>query len=372
MGMMKAVTKRRGGGHSKPLRRKSFPNIEQEKLDQCLEDYVRVMGSNQAFNVHEYSHLQAQQAEVPKAIYKLQHLLHALLDVSPTAEIKYANLKQSLIAVCKKFGYDTLQAHFQGQKEHVPGTCADALLVLLKHWRRITNSANSWEKFQLRLEQKEAQTLDSLYKKMTEKPKRKLAKHESEVTVGSDGFPAMLQSSSEPTPSQAETADSDSAQESPLEHSPPPVLKKDWREKAGKVLKRPGSKQDSVKKDSVKKGSVKKDSVKKKPSGSTTSSKPKGTEEDTSMTRGGPDCIDTSSLILGGGKVQSYIQHRAGGAGTPLKLIAACTLNQASRLKVTHKRLMEELLPFCKKGGATKTSVLEAREKLFDKFRKGS
>ena len=86
--------------------------------------------------------------------------------------------------------------------------------------------------------------------------------------------------------------------------------------------------------------------------------------------RGGPDAIHLPSVKLGGGKAQSYIQHMPDGPDGSKRLIVACTAARAKFLKVTHKALMEELLPKCKEKGATKTSVLKERDKLFEKYGK--
>ena len=86
--------------------------------------------------------------------------------------------------------------------------------------------------------------------------------------------------------------------------------------------------------------------------------------------RGGPDAIHLPSVKLGGGKAQSYIQHMPDGPDGSKRLIVACTAARPKFLKVTHKALMEELLPTCKEKGATKTSVLKERDKLFEKYGK--
>ena len=75
-------------------------------------------------------------------------------------------------------------------------------------------------------------------------------------------------------------------------------------------------------------------------------------------------------MKLGGGKNQSYIQHMPDGPGTCLKMITACTAARAKLLKISHKALIEELLPKCKEKGATKASIFAEREKLYKKYEK--
>ena len=109
-----------------------------------------------------------------------------------------------------KFGSDILSAHFECEKEMLAGRGADSLTVLLKHWRRVTSSDTSFQKFQQKLDESQASIMAGLMKRMAGSEeakksvyakKRFLKKEESEVTMASDGWPAML----------ATPADSDSA-----------------------------------------------------------------------------------------------------------------------------------------------------------------
>ena len=81
-----------------------------------------------------------------------------------------------------------------------------------------------------------------------------------------------------------------------------------------------------------------------------------------------PICQET--LSIGGGKIQSYIQHMPFGPSSGKKLVVSVSLAQPTKLKVSYKQLVEELLPACKEAGATKGSVLAAMLKLFDKYQK--
>ena len=66
-------------------------------------------------------------------------------------------LRQSLQIACKKFGMELLSAHWQVENAHLPGKAADALGVMLKHWRRVTASQTAWDKFGRKLEEKSFQ-----------------------------------------------------------------------------------------------------------------------------------------------------------------------------------------------------------------------
>ena len=108
----------------------------------------------------------------------------------------------------------------------------------------------------------------------------------------------------------------------------------------------------------------------KKPAAQSKGSSKQSSRSSKGGARGGPDAIHLPSVKLGGGKAQSYIQHMPDGPDGSKRLIVACTAARAKFLKVTHKALMEELLPKCKEKGATKTSVLKERDKLFEKYGK--
>ena len=79
--------------------------------------------------------------------------------------------------------------------------------------------------------------------------------------------------------------------------------------------------------------------------------------------------LDTATLSIGGGKHQTYIQHKLGGSGGKKKLVVGCATSMAQRTTKTHKAVIEMLFDVAKKPGATKASVLAAREKLLEKHK---
>ena len=347
---MKAVKRGAGAGNKNHIKRNAFPDVSQDKLDEEVDCYIRSMGVAASFDLLEYKNLQGQQAEQPKALFKLQKLVEAVLKVSPSAQIQYGQLRQSLQIACKKFGMELLSAHWQVENAHLPGKAADALGVMLKHWRRVAASQTAWDKFGRKLEESHFKQLQRLYKMMqhggqTGKAKRELTAHISDVTVDSTGMPAMLKASSE----EGEETISDFDSKGSLMDSPPPVAKGLWREMAGKPLKKkPATKAKETA------GPCKKPASKHK-------SKKAGLA-------GGPATkIHTASLSVGGGKSQAYIQH-VPGPGNEKRLIVACTIKQAAALKVSHKALIQELLPRYKVPGTTKGDILKARDDLFQKY----
>ena len=197
------------------------------------------MGAAASFDLLEYKNLQAEQAEHPKAVFKLHKLLEALLNVSPSGQIKYGQLRQSLVVASKKFGVELLAPHWQVDHSLLPGRASDAIGVLLKHWRRVTKTQEKWEKLGKKLEESHANQLQELYKMMKpdgpeKKHKRELTATVSDVTLDSHGLPTMLKSSS------GDGCSSDCESKGSLMNTPPPVAKAAWKENAGRPLKKKG------------------------------------------------------------------------------------------------------------------------------------
>ena len=159
---------------------------------------------------------------------------------------------------------------------------------------------------------------------------------------------------------------------SALEESPPPCLKKTWREEAG--IKRPAAAEG--KKSKLKRPASSQSLAK----GQKKKNKDKDQEKDTQSLAKGPVKvkkengtakvpIHRDSVKAGGGKDQAYIQH-VPGTGSNKRLIVAITKSQASQTSKTHKELIELLLPACTKEGACKEDVLKQRAKLLSKHAK--
>ena len=381
--MMKpCLGKRKRSGNAAPAKRMPFPDVIQSKLDNALHSYTRRMGIKQAFNLHNYKNLQGQQAESPQSIAQLVPLLDALLGVSSSAKIKYKALKQSCIYLIQEWGVGLLQVHWKDVEAGLlAGRCADSVGVLLKHWRRISNKDENWQKVVSKLDEADATALERLRKKATFMEKTSMAamkvlkKNDSEVTVDSLGLPKMTAMSDGETDEEEATEDegSHSTNQGLLE-SPPPVAKKDWRELVGKVqkkpactkaCKRPSSAMQSGQKPGKRASAADTDPCKR--AGSDVGS---GTGPCKSASSGTEKVlIHQNTITLGGGKNQSYLQH-VPGPGKNKRLIAAVTLSQASRTTKTHQQLVELLLPYCKKAKATKGFVLAERDKLLAKFAK--
>ena len=378
LAMMKPVRKR--GGNSAPKLRLPFPEVPQESLDKALNSYTRAMGIKQAFNLHQYKNLQKEQAENPQSMADLSKLLDTLLGVSSCGKIKYKALQQSFVYLLHEWGASLLKAHWEVNENLLAGRAADAVGVLLKHWRKVASKEEAWEKATSKLDEADTHALARLRKKTTFQEergaaKRKLEQKVSEVSMDSMGFPRMTSkemASEEDSEEEEEEEDSvDQRMESEkltgLEVSPPPCLKKEWREQAMKTraagsstMKKPAA-SESHKEQALEKGASKKPAAKvpTKGNGEAAAGPAKGLQESTEKV-----LIHQDTITIGGGKNQSYLQH-VPGPGKNKRLIAAVTLSQASRTTKTKEQLVELLLPACKKPKATKQSVLAEREKLF-------
>ena len=403
MSLMKPIRKRKkGAGNSAPPKRQPFPEVSQGLLDEKLQAYCRNMGIKEAMNFHEYKNLQAQQAENVRALVRLSRLLASLLFVPPEAKIKYCNLKQSLVVLQQDWGHELLSAHWpKTDHSFLPGKAADVIGVVLHHWRRVSKTEASWKRFCFKLDETEVDSMEALRKRMARNPDkhgpaaktgRQLKAHVSDVTVDSDGYPKMLEEEVASSDGEvASTSDGETfegegtAKETPpqnldqsaLKESPPPCLKKKWREVAckrpaatqmePKLSKKPASHQ------SLAKGLGKKKKGKKDQEEGTQSlakglgKKKKDQKDKEKGTAKVP--IHKDSVKVGGGKNQAYIQH-VPGPGSNKRLIVAITKSQTSQTSKTHKELVELLLPACQKEGACKEDVLKERAKLLSKHAK--
>ena len=379
LAMMKAANKKRGG-NSAPNKRMPFPTVSQEALDKALMSYTRAMGIKQAFNLYQYKNLQKEQAESPQSMAALAKLVDHLLVVSSCAKIKYKALQQSFVFLMHEWGASLLKAHWDIDEKLLAGRAADAVGVLLKHWRKVASSEAAWQKATSKLDEADTQTLWRLRKKTTfeeEKggARRKLEVKVSEVSMDSKGFPRMTkkeltsEEASEEEEEEEEEEGSEQKVESELpglDGGPPPCQKKDWREQA---MKRPAASTTPMKKpttsESLKKASEKENLKRPAAKNSTQGSGEASVGPAKGLgTSTGKVLIHQDTISIGGGKNQSYLQHQPG-PGKNKRLIAAVTLSQASNTTKTHKQLVQMLLPACKKHKATKEDVLAERERLF-------
>ena len=198
MSLMKPQRKRKkGAGNANPSKRKAFPDVSQTSLDEKLHSYCRSMGIKEAFNMYEYKRLQVQQAESSSSIAKMHRLLGSLLSVSPCGKIKFRNLKQALQSLCLQWGDDLLAQHWPATSgaSQLSGRAADAVGVLLNHWRRVSSNETAWARFTSRLDEAQEKTTQELRKKGKQEPapkRRALAAKVSDTSWSAwiqKGFP---------------------------------------------------------------------------------------------------------------------------------------------------------------------------------------
>ena len=68
-------------------------------------------------------------------------------------------------------------------------------------------------------------------------------------------------------------------------------------------------------------------------------------------------------MKVGGGKNQTYLQHRPN-PSAGLQLICSVSQSMVQGLAMSHSDIINKLLPLAKKLGATKASIVKARDKL--------
>eukprot|EP00438_Fugacium_kawagutii_P009099 Skav211903 [mRNA] locus=scaffold4079:995:1858:- [translate_table: standard] len=287
--------------------------------------------------------MQPQQAANGKAMYKLSSLLEAVINSQAQGKVKYKYFRKVLGSLSQRFGSELLGSHFSvADKSFLPGKVADCLGVLMKHWRRVTATEENWNKLCKTLEEHQANVLTRVYKKTQGDQKaggRKLKEHRSDVTMDSEGFPAILQEAEDLSAEDEDTTSSG---------------KDAWRDKV-KAAKRPAASMS---------GDVA-FAAKKKPAAKPTAAKAPGS------CLGLDQPLHIPSLSMGGGKSQTYIQHCPDSNWPKRKvLVAACTKTQAEKTSKSHRELIEELYHFHTKEGNTKGSVLKARDALLKKYSK--
>ena len=247
----------------------------------------------------------------------------------------------------------------------------------MSHFRRMTKTRQRFIEHTGQLTQKQQEEFWSLYtmstSDMVHKPAqtpRKLKAELSNVSLDSQGYPTMLSSAKSPatsiapsikldadgwplTPDAFKTASSKALtpDEDALLRSPPPVSKKIWH--GGGPMKRPAKAEQKA---DIK---AKKEVIKAK----TEESKPVLTKKSAHST--GNFRINASAVVIGGGKGQSYLQHKPHPTAS-LQLIVSISAKMVG-VSTSHYDVVQKLLPLAKKPGATKEDIVTARNKLIGK-----
>ena len=200
MVLMKAARQRGpGAGNPKPNKRRPFPEVNQEQLDESMDRYVREIGVKEAFHMYAYTNLTPQQAENGRSIFKLHRMIEALVRASPAAMIKYRYLKACMANLMNTFGIG-LFCHFEcANPKNIPGKAADSCTVLLNHWRRACSGEKVFERMVRGLSSDEAHMLENIKTKYMQdstctlptRSPRKLKENKTDISLDSGGFPAI-------------------------------------------------------------------------------------------------------------------------------------------------------------------------------------
>lgn len=125
---------------SQKVRRKKVPDVDQEHLNYHVEKYARECRAGTVFQMQAYNSLSKSQAIDAHALVELLPLCRALVAVSPTAFIRYTQLRAAIMYVVRKHPWAAHQLTTDkpvGDLDGVVSQVADNCLTLLKHLRRL-------------------------------------------------------------------------------------------------------------------------------------------------------------------------------------------------------------------------------------------
>lgn len=298
-----------------------------------------------------------------------------LFEENNAPEIKYSALKAAFKHVSHVFGIKVLD-HFNTDDALKAGQAATQVGVILAHTRRITKTKGKLEAAIEMLGDDLKEQFRTLFKMCNDDissssstpKKRQLKATLSEVSVDSFGLPKI---SSSPqtccktdkygfplTPSPLKPMGSPGkpeylkhADEAAMACSPPPVDKKEWHSN-----KKPAAAPAFV--------DEKLPELKKAAPALLDEKAPAMKKAHKVGKHGTGDfVINTSTIKIGGGKQQTYLQHRPS-PGANLQLICSVTAKMTLGSSTGHADIINKLLHVAKKPGATKDSVVAARNKI--------
>lgn len=168
------------GGHRNYVKSYIDPGILFDTLSRH-DDLLPQLGA--------YDHVSRNQSIDPKGLIQVLPLVKSLIKASPSCEIHSNPLRSALVQlVCSKPNLNTSQWN---------GTVwsnlrCERIGVVLHHMRRLKNSLEEMRKAAAKLTGAEMAQLQAAVDSIgtaEEKPKKKLKKEISEVSLGSDGYP---------------------------------------------------------------------------------------------------------------------------------------------------------------------------------------
>ena len=204
------------------LRRTATPAYDRKALEKELNEHVMAKGLARCFDFHDYQFVTVSQGARGGSLVKCYDLLARLLKVAPCGLLLYMDAKQIIKDLARKH-----QMCNESTVDEYSSNVANHILIMLNHTRRIRHSADRFrqaasrcttdEKLQLEElsnlvqpalaqgqgEQKDDDEEDEEDGEVEEveavqaPPKRLLCERPSNVSLDTDGFPAVLQSSQE-------------------------------------------------------------------------------------------------------------------------------------------------------------------------------
>jgi hypothetical protein len=354
---MKASVKAAGLATKKPLPRQATPDIDVQELKSLLHAYTEKLGCKESFQLYAYNNLHVSKAVDGSSLKKKTSLLWCLLKVAPLGAIKYSQLKEVAKFVMDSFGEEVFHTFKQHGSEYIVGKVADELFVMLAHVRRVLGSQDRWAETFGKMEdlddfeymQEHMVAAGFVVKEksgaassaapsvvetpVTPKATRQIKKHNSDITVDSDGLPTIPQTKVLKkvlsTPVKSPSLATDICME-----SPPPLKKRPAS--AAPALKDPPAPGPAPKK---------------KPAASSSSCKVTGDFK-----------VIKTTMKVSGGKHQSYIQHVPSGTKNK-QLVVAVSGKMVDGKKQGHKQVADALLKWAlSKPVVTKMEVVKQRD----------
>ena len=123
-------------GNLNPVKRMATPAYCKQQLGEVLKKLITTHGTGHAFDLGEYRHIPSTNGVRGLGLLAIEHILVALLEVTPFALIKYSDLKNHLKSLCVAF------PDMKSKKESEETWSTDVATELntaLSHLRRLKN-----------------------------------------------------------------------------------------------------------------------------------------------------------------------------------------------------------------------------------------
>ena len=201
------------------LRRTATPAYDRKALEKELNEHVMAKGLARCFDFHDYQFVTVSQGARGGSLVKCYDLLARLLKVAPCGLLLYMDAKQIIKDLARKH-----QMCNESTVDEYSSNVANHILIMLNHTRRIRHSADRFRQAAARCTTEERLQLEELsnlvqpalaqgqgeqkdddeedeeveeVEAVQAPPNRLLCERPSNVSLDTDGFPAVLQSPEE-------------------------------------------------------------------------------------------------------------------------------------------------------------------------------